>query len=55
MEEILIKIAQDSAIASVAIFTIWRMSIVMNNLANALVVVSTANAETLSEAVEHPK
>ncbi len=55
MEEILIKVAQDSAIASVAIFCMWRMSIVTVALARALVEVSTKNAETLAEQAEHLK
>jgi len=55
MEDILIKIAQDSAIASVSMFALWRLSIITVALAQALVEVSKANAETLSEQTEHLK
>jgi hypothetical protein len=55
VEEIISKVAQDSAIATVAIFSIWQLSRVTIELARALVEVSTKNAETLSEQAEHLK
>lgn len=55
MEDVIMKLAQDSAIATVAVFAIWRMSLVNIALAHALVDVSTKNAETLSEQVVHLK
>ncbi len=53
MEEIVLKIAQDSAIATVAVFAIWRISNVTIALAQALVEVSKANAQSVQEAIEH--
>ncbi len=55
MEDLLAKVAQDSAIAAVAIFSLWRLSLVTIALAQALVEVSKSNAETLSEQTEHLK
>ena len=55
MEDIISKIAQDSAIATVAVFALWRLSLVTIALAQALVDVSTKNAQTLSEQAEHLK
>lgn len=55
MEDVLVKIAQDSAIATVAVFALWRLSLVTIALAQALVDVSTKNAETLSDQTEHLK
>jgi len=55
MEGLFAKVAQDSAIAAVAIFALWRLSIVTIALAQALVDVSRSNAETLSEQTDHLK
>lgn len=55
MEDLVSKIAQDSAIATVAVFALWRLSVVTIALAQALVDVSTKNADTLQEQTEHMK
>lgn len=52
MEEIILKVAQDSAIATVAVFAIWRLSSITIVLAQALVDVSKASASTIDKAVE---
>ena len=55
MEEIMLKIAQDSAIAAVAMFALWRQSVALIAVAGALVEVSKMNAKTLAEQSEHLK
>lgn len=53
MEDLFAKMAQDSAIATVAIFALWRLSLVTIKLAQALVDVSTKNADTLHDTVDN--
>ncbi len=52
MDALLTELAKQSPVAVVAIFSIWRISIVMMVLANALVEVATANSENVSDLVE---
>lgn len=52
MDALLSQLAESSPIALVSIFAIWRMSIVMIGLANALVEIATAQSDTVEVLVE---
>jgi len=52
MEELLMRMAESSPVALVAIFSIWRISIVMVALTNALVETAKAQAGNVSDLVE---
>lgn len=52
MDELLTVLAESSPVAVVALFSIWRISIVMMVLAKALVEVATSSTETVTELVE---
>lgn len=52
MEQLLLSLADASPVAVVAIFSIWRISIVMVALTNALVDVTKARTSNVSELVE---
>lgn len=52
MEQILLNLAEASPVALVAVYSIWRISIVMLKLADALVQVSQSNANNVTELVD---
>lgn len=53
MEQLLIEIAKQSPVALVAVFALWRMSIVMIALAEGLVKIATQNSDSLADIVEN--
>jgi len=55
MEQLLIEIAKQSPVALVAVFAIWRMSIVMVSIADGLVKIATSNAESVADMAENGK
>lgn len=55
MDALLTELAKQSPVALLGLFAIWRMSIVMIVLANALVTVATASSDNVSELVEYQK
>lgn len=52
MDALLTTLAESSPIAVVAIFTIWRISIVMMVLVEGFVKVATASTDTVTDLVE---
>lgn len=52
MDALLTTLAESSPVAVVAIFSIWRISLVMIVLAEALVTVATSSTETVTDLVE---
>ncbi len=52
MEQLLLSLADASPVAAVAIFSIWRMSVVMVALTKALVETAQAQAESVAGLVE---
>lgn len=52
MEQLLLSLADASPVAVVAIFSIWRISIVTVALANALVETVKAQTQSVTELVE---
>lgn len=52
MEQLLLSLADASPVAVVAIFALWRMSLVMIKLADSLVEIATANSENVGELIE---
>lgn len=57
MDALLTQLAESSPISVVAIFTIWRMSIIMMKLVDGFVTVASASTETVTELVDqagHP-
>lgn len=48
IEQILLNLAEGSPVALVAVFAIWRLSIVMVKLSEALVEISKKNADTIA-------
>lgn len=52
MDELLTALAESSPISVVAIFCIWRMSVIMMTLVNAFVVITTAQSDTVAELVD---
>ena len=52
MEQLLQNLAEASPVAVVAIYSIWRISIVMIALSEALVKIATAQSESITELVE---
>lgn len=49
MEQLLIEIAKQSPVALVAVFALWRMSIVMIAIADGLVTIATSNAASVAD------
>lgn len=52
MDPLVSTFIESSPIAAVAIFTIWRMSIVMVALVEGFVSIASAQSETVTELVE---
>lgn len=52
MDALLTNLAESSPVAVVAIFALWRISIVMIVLADALVTVATSQADNVTDLVE---
>ncbi len=52
MDELLLRMAESSPVALVSIFSIWRISVVMIALTNALVETSKAQSANVAEMVE---
>ena len=52
MEQLLLSLADASPVALVAIFSIWRISIVMVELTRALVDTAKAQSDNVTELVE---
>ena len=52
MDALLSQLAESSPIALVAIFSIWRMSIVMVETSRALVEIATAQSDTVENLVD---
>lgn len=53
MDPLISQFIESSPIAGVAIFTIWRMSIVMISLVDGFVNIATAQSDTVTELVEN--
>lgn len=52
MDNILFEIAKQSPVAIVALFAIYRMSVVMISIAEGLVKIATQNTESIAEVLE---
>ncbi len=52
MDALLTTLAESSPVAVVALFAIWRISLVMMVLAEALVQVATSSTENVTEMIE---
>jgi len=52
MEQLLLSLADASPVAVVAIFSIWRISIVMVALTKALVEVTASQSQNVTELVD---
>lgn len=53
IDQIFIELAIQSPIAAVAMYTVWRMSLVMIKLSDGLVAIATAQNQTVSDVVHH--
>lgn len=52
MEQLFLNLAESSPVTLVAIYSIWRISVVMIKLADSLVEVTKANAASVSDLVD---
>lgn len=52
METLLNELASSSPISVIAIFTIWRMSLIMMTLVEAFVAIAREQSENVTELVE---
>lgn len=52
MDTLLTSLAEQSPVAVVAIFSIWRISMVMMTLVNAFVAMAEANSDNVTDLVD---